>query len=479
PDSHAGPTLTLASDCDALRALLPSAPALDPSSLIRVLTYGYCPAPHTMWSGVRKLGPGQRLHWKHSEPAPQLVSWWHPPQTLAPSATTDLDADTRLTNVCAEHLIGDVPVAMFLSAGIDSAAVALALHRSGADMSRITALTLSTGDSTDGGDESADAADLAHRLGMPHRVVPFAPADLRESVDLAARLYDEPQGYTALLTAARIAAATRAAVPDAKVVLSGDGGDEAFAGYAWHMPSTHPLALDAPLTPDDIEHARLAALVASPDARGRDRIAANLAWSHRSVLHRYARRLFDGFHPAEAAALVGAASTTLDDDLHAWLGDADRPSLPWPRRAQRLDILGFCPGSITPKLDRACMGVGLELRCPLLDRRVLDWSLARPIDPRERVAASSKPSLRDFLARGMRDGLVPNAILARPKRGFSLRLSDADAFEPLTAMIDASPLVASGTLRPDYQRFIPAHPETRQARLALLANLAAWHQHRS
>lgn len=479
PESPAGPTLTLASDCDSLRALLPAAPALDASSLIRALTYGYCPAPHTMWSGARKLGPGQRLRWKHNDPAPQLANWWHPPETLSPSVNTDLDADTLLTTVSAEHLIGDVPVAMFLSAGIDSAAVALALHRSGAEMSRIIALTLSTGDTTDGGDESADAADLARRLGMPHRVVPFASADLRESVDLAARLYDEPQGYTALLTAARIAAATRAAVPDAKVVLSGDGGDEAFAGYPWHMPSAHPLALDAPLTPDDFEHARLAALVATPDARGRDRIAANLAWSHRSVLHRYARRLFDGFHPAEAAALVGTPSTTLDDDLTQWLGDADRPNLPWPRRAQRLDILGFCPGSITPKLDRACMGVGLELRCPLLDRRVLDWSLARPLHPREHAPSSSKPPLRDFLARGVRDGLVPASILARPKRGFSLRLADPSAFEPLTAMIDASPLVASGFLRPDYQRFIPAHPETRQARLALLANLAAWHQHRA
>jgi|GEM_PF-1168364 len=475
------PTLTLASDCDALRALLPEKPELDQAALLRVLTLGYSPAPNTMWAGIRKLGPGQRLQWSTRQPAPLVATWWSPPEALAISSRPDhaRDAEDLLTTVCADHLIGDVPVAMFLSAGIDSAAVALSLKRSGADMSRITALTLSTADTTDGGDESADAADLARRLGMPHRIIPFAAADLADNLRLAARLYDEPQGYTALLTAARIAAATRAAVPDAKVVLTGDGGDEAFAGYPWHALSSHPLALDASLTPDAAEHDRLAALVFTPDARGRDRIAANLAWSHRSIAHRYARRLFDGFHPAEAAALIGAPPTTLDNDLETWLANADRPALPWPRRAQRLDILGFCAGSITPKLDRAAMGVGLELRCPLLDRRVLDWSLALPIDPRERTPGASKPPLRDFLRQGVADGLVPDSILTRPKRGFSLRLPDLAALESLVPIIDASALVASGRLRADYQRFIPADPETRRARIALLANLAAWFEHRA
>lgn len=477
---RSGPTLAIASDCDALRALLPTPPAIDDASMVRVLTYGYCPAPHTVWAGVRKLGPGERLRWRSGDGDVGVEAWWRPPEAVVPELAADAPRvlDALLRGVGAEHLIGDVPVAMFLSAGLDSSAVALALKRSGADMSRLTALTLSTGDATDGGDESRDAAELARRLGMPHRVVRFEAGGLVDEVHQAAAVYDEPQGYTALLTAARIAAATRAGVPDAKVVLSGDGGDEAFAGYAWHTRSSHPLALDGALSNDDAAHARLAALVATPGARGRDRIAANLAWAQRSLPHRYARRLFDGFHPAEAAALAGSTRADLDGDLAAWLGAADRPSLPWPRRAQRLDVLGFCAGSITPKLDRACMGVGLELRCPLLDRRVLDWSLRLPVDAREREPGASKPLLREFLAAGVRDGLVPESLLSRPKRGFSLRLPDDSAWEALVGLIDRSAMVASGRLRRDWARFVPSDPETRRARLSLLAGVAAWYERR-
>jgi asparagine synthase (glutamine-hydrolysing) len=469
--------LLLASDTAALRAMAPGAFGVDRLSLVRVLVYGYCPPPRTVWAGVNKLAPGTRLHWRPGLAAPVVEAWWRPPASIAAEPGVDQAATLEglLERVAVEHLAGDVPIAMFLSAGIDSASVALALRRAGADMGRITALTLSTGDATDGGDEATDAAELARRLGMPHGVVRFAASDLDGAIDLAGRAFDEPQGYTALLTAARIVEATRRAAPDARVVLTGDGGDEALGGYAWHSDAPHAFALDAALRPDGAEHERLAALVAGPDARGSERIAANLEWSRRSLPHRYARRLFDGFHPAEACALVGAPATDLDEDLAAWLGPAVADALPWPRRAQRLDVLGFCAGSITPKLDRAAMARGLELRCPLLDRRVLDWSLGLAPIAGERTPGGSKPLLRAFLRRGVDDGLVPGAILERPKRGFSLRLSDDSALEALAGRIDGSSLVASGLLRPDWARFIPGDPVTRRARLALLAQVAAWY----
>ena len=150
-----------------------------------------------------------------------------------------------------------------------------------------------------------------------------------------------------------------------------------------------------------------------------------------------------------------------------------------PRRAQRLDIMGFCSGSILPKIDRACMAVGLELRAPFLDRRLLDWSLSRPVRPADGPAAS-KPLVRSFLSRAAADGLIPPGILTRPKQGFSLRTAQDHPFTLLCpGLIGDSRLVRDGVLRRDWAAYLPADPDAREARLFMLSMLAAWYHHRA
>lgn len=478
-----GPTLTLASDCDALAALLPERPGIDRSALAHILSAGYLAAPRTVYTGVHALGPGQRLEWRvGDEAAPRMFTWWSPPESVVAPVSDEREQahfNDLLPRIVAEHLIGDVPVALFLSAGLDSSAIALALKRTGADMSRIRAFTLTTGHN----DESDDARALAGRLDMPHESVPFVDLDLESTVRAAAAAYDQPQGYSALLTATRIADALRASPHgrDTRVVLAGDGGDEAFAGYSWHRADLdHPLTL-ARFTPSVVkEHQRLAANLANPACPGPDRAAAVLALGGLSFAHRYTRRLFPGFHPVEAASLLNVHNTVGYDHnaFAAWIAPADRPMLPHPRRAQRMDLLGFCAGSIQPKIDRACMHVGLELRAPFLDRRVLDWALARAIRPDETHAPTSKPLLRAFLRAGVRDGLVPESILSRPKQGFSLRFPGAEPFAALRSMIDASRLTRDGVLRCDYTAFMPSDAESREVRWCTLALLAAWYETR-
>ena len=479
PEARGEKLLVIASDCDALRLLTPASPAIDIDAIRCMLSIGYIPAPHTAWTNIHKLLPGTMLEWSGGACKPPVVmSYWQPPSETNLSHNEAAFAP-MLEELVTEHLIGDVPVGMFLSAGLDSISIALALHNSGADMSRIQACTLSDGDPSD---ESSDAVAFAHALGMPHRVIPFGTGDLLPTLRAAARRYDEPQGYTALLTATRIADAMRYAAPDAKVVLTGDCGDESLGGYAWHRDAaTHPLALAnfQPPSRDVVAaHARLAASVARADAIDRDRQGAMVALGTLSFTHRYLARTFGGFHPAEANALI--APDMLASDFSSFtspLASHDRPAMPMPRRAQRLDILGFCAGSIQPKIDRACMGVGLELRAPYLDRRMIEWGLTRPVDPSELTPGGGKPSIRAYLARAIERAILPRHILDRPKQGFSLRLRDA-AFESLRDVIAESRLVRDGVLAPTWPSYLTSQPDMRRTRLFTLAMLAAWYEAR-
>ena len=478
PDAPGERLLMLASECDALRELMPTKPRVDATGLRHVLSVGYCPAPHTVWAGVQKLGPGTFLEWNGAA-EPTVGAWWSPP--AHPSEAHDAEPfDLLLARLANDHLIGDVPVGMFLSAGLDSASIALALAERATPMSSIASYTLSTNAPTD---EAADAAEIARMLGMTHRTIRFTPGDLEPTLRAAAARFDEPQGFSALLTATRIADAMRAVAPDAKVVLSGDGGDESLGGYAWHRDApTHPLALTSFAAPgrDALrDHARLAALVAEPEVRSRDRVGALHALGRLSFTHRYLVRTFGGFHPAEADAIIAPTADTYDESIFSqWLAPADAPALPMPRRAQRLDVLGFCAGSIQPKLDRSCMGVGLELRAPYMDRRMLEWGLTRPVDAREREPRASKAPVRALLARAVECARLPASLLTRPKQGFSLRLDDR-AFESLSDVIAHSRLVRHGVLRPDWNAYLTDDTESRRVRLFTLAMMAAWYELRA
>lgn len=480
-----GPTLSIASDGDALVALRPGASTLNMEHVARMLSIGFSPAPGTIWSGVRKLAPGRLLSWRlGDERAPELRPWWAPLRETGDITPADPAQHFRevFPRIAAEHTIGDVPAALFLSAGLDSTAVALAIAHSGRAEST-QALTLATGTHDD---ESPDAADTARSLGFNHQALRIDRAELSTLVDAAAEAFDEPQGFSALLTAAHIACAARQQAC-VKVVLSGDGGDEAFAGYSWHSQDTsHPLSLTA-WTPADArptEHARLADLVAEPDCDAPTRASAKLALGGLSYTHRYLRRIFPGFHPAESRALLGLSrQNDSADGLTEWLSPEDAPQLPHPRRAQRLDVLGFCAQSILPKVDRACMSVGLELRSPFLDRRVLDWALALPAPSDPRAHSPSKQVVRQFLgAPTSRHALrVPARVLSRPKQGFSLRLATPECPRPMESLlprVDRSEMVRDGALRRDYGAFLAADAETREVQCFTLAMLCAWYDRR-
>lgn len=432
--------LTLASDCDALRAMLHEQPALDIESMALMLQIGSIPAPRTIWQGVRKLGPGELLSWRPGERA-SVHRWWQPPSAIDPDSPRQW-LDDAWPAIAGEHLLADVPLGLFLSGGIDSTAVACALPTNG---HRPTALTLAMAGAHD---ESPVAAATAADLGLAHERIDFGSLDLDALLLRAARAYDEPQAYGALLTMVAIAEAART---HRKAVLAGDGGDEAFAGYAWH--GYEHRQTKAP-TPIDL----------GPDVPASDRHAAlrSLAGSHE--LLGYQSAVFPRWHPLELAHLLSPTSLGFDERVPlAILEEADEPSLPAPRRWQRLDLRLFCASSILPKVDRGSMAVGLEVRTPLLDRRVLEWALARPVAEEP----GSKAPLRRWLA-----GRVRPDALSRPKQGFSLRIDGDAPWTSRLGMIDRSTLASM--LHPSWRSFVTPDAPFAEARAYGLCMLAAW-----
>jgi len=452
--SMRGGRIFVASDTDALRALMGGDVTIDRSGLQRVLTLSCSPAPGTIWSGIHKLQPGRGLRWGGGSP-PDVFRHWEPPDGVS-SGVRGADFDAAFDQVAGEHMFADVPVGAFLSGGIDSAAiVAGAVHAGCAPQ----CYTLSMDGESD---ESAEARRVSERFGLAHTVA-AAGDDLEHELGAYASAYDEPQGYSALLNATQISAL---ASKEHKAIIAGDGGDEAFGGYLWQREdgpdAWQRLPEDKSLCRDDPELSRR---VADPSADDDARKRARLAFGSRSFAHAYAWRVFPGFHPAEAAALTDSAEI----DPSEWLAAEDHAEMPHVRRVQRLDLVGFCAASVLPKVDRSAMLVGLEVRAPLLDRRLLGMGLTAPIQDSELRSdgSGSRPELRRYVA----DRVGPWAT-HRAKQGFSLRV-DAEhrRWQALEHVVDEGPLVRSGLLREDWRRFVPVGDTPR---LRMLVMLSGW-----
>lgn len=457
-----GGTIFIGSDADAVCALLGSRPALDGVSLCHVLCCGYVPAPRTIWEGMGKLGPGRAMRWSEGEGL-RVWTHWRAPERCDEMLDEDEEAsafESLWEGVVCEHLLSDEPIGLFLSGGLDSTCVGLALARLG--RRDVRALTLGL-DGPD--DESAAAAGVAAHLGLAHRRIPFGDADARVALFDAACVHDEPQAFGALLTATRLA---RAAREHGKVMLAGDGGDEAFGGYAWHRVAPAPVAADP-------AHGVLRRAVATAEADGATRVAALRALATLSSTHAHLQRVFPRFHPAEAAALFRDVGASYDEHVYAgWAAEHWSSVAAWPRRAQRMDLGTFCAGSILAKVDRASMGAGLEVRAPMLDRRVLEFALSRPVRACESEGVSDRPLVRGYL----RDR-VPAGVLTRPKQGFSLRLGNANPWASMEGWLDGSRLVRDGVLRRDWRSFVPADGAYAQARLFALCFVGAWYEVRA
>jgi asparagine synthase (glutamine-hydrolysing) len=359
------------------------------------------PAPRTAYRGIRKVPPGSLVVVEGGRTVER--QWWDVPlDAAAPASPTEARAAVldRLTDAVDVHRLADVPLGIFLSGGVDSTAVA-ALTRASTD-EPLQAFTIGFDVQTHS--EVAFARDVASHLGLEHHIRDVTVGEVADGLDEMLAMFGEPFADGSALPTRRV---SELAASHVKVALSGDGGDEVFAGYPRYTRWLRTLPMDR--APARVRAAASSALRSLPRMK-------EVAWlgdlGHGSF-ERYAR-MVSLFHPEEVARLAGPAlRESLNGDPYESLRRHWREDLDPLTRVQYLDLKTYLPDDILTKVDRASMAVGLEVRPPLLDHELLQAVIASP--PAVRLPDGDQKGL---LKSAVRD-LVPPGTFDRPKRGFS------------------------------------------------------------
>jgi len=417
--------------------------AFDPCAIEDFFSFGYIPDPRTIFEAVRKLPPAHRLLWRRGEPAPRIEAYWdlaYPDggPTVSPDDAVD-ELMSRLSAATRARMVADVPLGAFLSGGIDSCAVVVSM--AGVSPTPVTAFTIGFADRDY--DESAAARRVAARYHADHHLHTLRPDDF-DLLDHLASIYDEPFGDSSAMPTFRVCELARRSVT---VALSGDGGDEQFAGYRRYAMQSHadrvrrllPAALRRPLF-GMLGRAYPKADWAPRWLRAKTTFQ-ELALDPCEAYHRAVSVLDrDSRHRLYSAPfrrrLQGYDAASLLRHHMERAGTDDLLS-----RLQYADLKTWLPGSVLVKVDRASMANGLEVRAPLLDVDLLQWTAT--LSPELKLSGhTGKVLLRRLL-----DPLVDPDILRRPKRGFSMPLARwfrGPLRERLLAMVESEALADAG-----------------------------------
>lgn len=441
-------SLIFGSELKALMAHPGLARRLDPRAVALFFALGYVPDPFAILTGVRKLEAGHRLLVRPGKPLAEPERYWDLDFRSPNAADADAlvpELRRRLEEAVRYRLIADVPLGAFLSGGVDSSSVVAVMAGL---LQPDPVNSCSIGFDVPAYDESRYAAQVAEQFGTAHRSRLVDPDDF----ELAARLgqvFDEPFADASALPTYRVCELARETVT---VALSGDGGDELFAGYRrqrFHLAEERvrgrlPLglrrALFAPLGrlyPKLDWAPQFLRAKTSLQALGRDSAAAYCASV--SILPPDACAAL--FSPGLKAALDGFSAETLYRDVMAAAPAEDALS-----QAQYADVKIWLPGDILTKVDRTSMAHSLEVRVPLLDHVFAEWAARVP------AALRLKGEDGKWLYKKAFEGTLSDDILYRRKMGFSVPLADwfrGDLAEACRALTRSERLAGSGILSMD------------------------------
>jgi asparagine synthase (glutamine-hydrolysing) len=389
--------------------------------------YSYVPAPYTIYRDTWKLPPGCVLSVKLDGVCPEPRAYWDL-QEVAPRAIAsrfrgnDDDALEALDALVADavrlRMVADVPLGVFLSGGIDSSLIAAAMQAQNSSPVK----TFSIGFRESLYDEAQYAAAVARHLGTAHTELYVTPREAQDVIPLLPRMYDEPFADSSQIPTYLVSKLARQSVT---VSLSGDGGDELFAGYHRYFLG-QKLLRGVARVPRALRPPAGAALRAvpvwmwnrllSPESRIMPRALRRDRAGER--LHKFARAMNDRSDDALYYEIVSQWSNVVPGARPLPIAITSRaaraPIADTIERMMFFDQLSYLPDDILVKVDRASMAVSLEAREPLLDHRLVELAWSLPLSMKIRDG-KGKWILRKLLTR-----YVPEALIERPKMGFGL-----------------------------------------------------------
>lgn len=419
------------SELKALRAHPSFAAEIDTQALGSYMQNMAVAGTRSIYKGIHKVPPGTILTLSRQNPDPVVTRYWSVEQAAAQgvanrfsgTTTQAVDAlEALLKDAVAQQMMADVPLGAFLSGGVDSSTIVALMQA----QSVRPVKTFSIGFYEQAYNEAEHAKAVASHLGTDHTDLYVTAQQAMDVIPRLPRLYDEPFADSSQIPTFLVSQMTGQHV---KVALSGDAGDELFAGY-------NRYELTATLWPK---------LVGMPQplrqfaAWGLTRFAPDTLnrWASHTPLAKRWANLGDKLH--KGAGVMGAASVAelyqgmvalgwpqssalvrgLVADANA-LHMPDLPGLSDVERMMAFDLMNYLPDDILTKVDRAAMGVSLETRVPFLDHRVVEFAWRLPMDyklRRENGRFVTKWALRQVLYRH-----VPQALIERPKVGFGVPL---------------------------------------------------------
>lgn len=417
------------SELKALKAHPAFAADINRDALCLLMRLKYIPAPHSIYRGIYKLRPGCLLTVSLNRRDPLIESYWSLTEVALAGVRSQLavgpdemvdELEVLLKSAVRQQMMADVPLGAFLSGGVDSSTVVALMQAQSSQPIK----TFTIGFNEEGYNEAVYAKAVAHHLGTDHTEMYVTPRQALDVIPMLPSLYCEPFADSSQIPTFLVSQLARQQVT---VSLSGDAGDELFAGYnrylitqaRWQGISRLPLSL----------RSRLASAICSvsPDAWN-NALGALEKWAPKSFRH---SGIGEKMH--KGASVLGAKNI---NELYLglvthWEPDSlviggqepatclrgatlELSGMDSVQRMMALDAITYLPDDILVKVDRAAMGVSLEGRVPFLDHRVVDfaWRVPQSMKLRDGVG---KWILRQVLYRH-----VPKELIERPKMGFGV-----------------------------------------------------------
>lgn len=448
--------LLFGSELKALRTVNGWIPELDRNALASYLRHQYIPAPHTIYKGVHKLEPGCLLR-IGANGVPKVICYWDARAVVESGlrhATGNDEGelieefDVLLRDATRRRMISDVPLGCLLSGGVDSSLVTALM----AEQSSQPVNTFSIGFQEGEYNEAPYAKRVAQHLGTHHTELYVEPAHALEIIPKLPYWYDEPFADSSQIPTILVCELTRKYVT---VVLSGDGGDEVFAGYGRYQTGLN-LWGGADAAPSRVRHALARAalrvpprilnkcLARIPGRKYSSQRGTKLHAAARNILQRDADAMYRQMlsHWNDPDAIVRRGSETKGI---LWDKSVGRSIPNLLDRMQFYDSVTYLPDDILVKVDRAAMSVSLEARSPLLDHRVFEqaWRLPQRLKYRN---GQTKWILRQLLYKR-----VPREMIERPKMGFGMPIDHwlrGPIRDWAETLLDEKRLAAQGLLDP-------------------------------
>lgn len=427
-----GDTFLFGSELKALKAHPAFQADIDPDALCLYMRHNYIPAPYSIYRGIHKLLPGTWLQVSRRQPEPDIKTYWSgvdishqgKAQLFAGSPEEAVEElDTLLKDAVGQQMIADVPLGAFLSGGIDSSTVVALMQAQSSQPIK----TFSIGFHEALYNEATHAKAVAHHLGTDHTELYVTPDECMQVIPRLPTLYDEPFSDSSQIPTFLVSQLARQQVT---VSLSGDAGDELFAGYGrytrtadiWGKLTKLPLSLR--------KSASFIAQKATPQqwnqcfallGKFKSRLQSDKNKNVGDRIHKAAQILPSSsiqalyhdmnshWHRPEQVVINGQEPPTYLTGNLPELSDLNAIE-----RMMTLDLLTYLPDDILCKVDRAAMGVSLETRVPFLDHRVVEFAWRLPLEYKLREG-QTKWILRQVLYK-----YVPKELIERPKMGFGV-----------------------------------------------------------